>query len=63
MKQTRCSLPNGLDQYLTKGKSYVIIEETELSVTVIDDSGKPNAWSKSRFDKKRYTYFPTVGPL
>lgn len=38
-----------MEHWLTKKKMYEVVDEDELSFYVIDNTGKPGKYSKSRF--------------
>lgn len=44
-----CTNDQGIDNWLTNKKKYELIDEDELSFHVIDNTGKPGKYSKSRF--------------
>ena len=44
-----CTSDQGMEHWLTKKKMYEVVDEDELSFYVIDNTGKPGKYSKSRF--------------
>lgn len=42
-----------LEKYLTKGKEYEVLEEDDLFVLIIDNSGQEYWHNKKRFEEKK----------